>query len=74
MAETERHEGAITEPVEGQPLGPAGDSAETPPTPAAVTPHTDAAPERHEGAITEPVLSEPLGPGAVPDRGDATQT
>jgi hypothetical protein len=73
MAETERHEGAITEPVEGQPLGPAGDPIETPPTPTVEPPRTDAAPERHEGAITEPVLAEPLGPGSEPDRGPGTR-
>jgi len=62
MAETERHEGAITEPIEGQPLGPAGDSAAVPPV--ETPPPTDEAAERHEGAITEPREGEPLVPGA----------
>ena len=52
MAETERHEGAITEPIEGQPLQEPPERESLPPEPVSVRP--DEEPERHEGAITEP--------------------
>jgi len=50
--EPERHEGAITEPIEGQPLSESDEQAQPPPEPVA-TRATEAS-EPHEGAITEP--------------------
>ena len=74
MAETEseRHEGAITEPEEGQALRPSEGATDPPRAPAAGRSPTDAAAERHEGAITEPEEGAPLGPGAEPVRGPGT--
>ena len=57
--EPERHEGAITEPIEGQPLREPPERESLPPEPAASRPHEESEP--HEGAITEP------GEGAASD-------
>jgi hypothetical protein len=50
--EPERHEGAITEPIEGQPLAEADAQATPPPEPVASRATEESEP--HEGAITEP--------------------
>jgi hypothetical protein len=50
--EPERHEGAITEPIEGQPLSEAEEQAQPPPEPVASCATEESEP--HEGAITEP--------------------
>ena len=50
--EPERHEGAITEPIEGQPPSESNAQAHPPPEPVAA-PATEES-EPHEGAITEP--------------------
>jgi hypothetical protein len=50
--EPERHEGAITEPIEGQPLSESDAQAHPPPE-AVAAPATEES-EPHEGAITEP--------------------
>jgi bacillithiol system protein YtxJ len=47
-----RHEGAITEPIEGQPLTESDDRAHPPPEPVADRATEESEP--HEGAITEP--------------------
>jgi hypothetical protein len=60
--EPERHEGAITEPIEGQPLSEPSERESLPPEPASSRPHEES--ERHEGAITEP--EEAQGRGAAP--------
>lgn len=51
--EPERHEGAITEPIEGQPLTESDERATPPPDP--VSSRATEESEPHEGAITEPV-------------------
>ncbi len=50
--EPERHEGAITEPIEGQPLTESDEHAAPPPEPVATRATEESEP--HEGAITEP--------------------
>ena len=50
--EPERHEGAITEPIEGQPLTEPVERESLPPEPVSTRPHEESGP--HEGAITEP--------------------
>jgi hypothetical protein len=50
--EPERHEGAITEPIEGEPLSEAEAQAQPPPEPVASRATEESEP--HEGAITEP--------------------
>jgi hypothetical protein len=47
-----RHEGAITEPIEGQPLSESDELAHPPPEPVAARTSEESA--AHEGAITEP--------------------
>jgi len=55
----ERHEGAITEPLEGQPLlDPLASTGEPPEPVAPASPVGET--ESHEGAITEP--AEPPAP------------
>ena len=60
--EPERHEGAITEPVDGEPLREPTTAEGVPREPASSRPHEES--ERHEGAITEP--EEAQGRGAAP--------
>jgi hypothetical protein len=50
--EPERHEGAITEPIEGQPLSESTEHANPPPEPVSSRSMEESEP--HEGTITEP--------------------
>jgi hypothetical protein len=50
--EPERHEGAITEPIEGEPLSESDSQATPPPEPVASRATEES--ESHEGTITEP--------------------
>ena len=50
--EPERHEGAITEPIDGQPLSESTEHANPPPHP--ISSRSTDEPEPHEGTITEP--------------------
>jgi hypothetical protein len=59
--EPERHEGAITEPIEGQPLPASPERESQPSRPPSPRPLDES--ERHEGVITEPE-EDPL-PGGV---------
>jgi hypothetical protein len=56
--DSETHEGAITEPIEGVPLGepPAPEGGPRESTAAPMRPQEES--ERHEGAITEPEEQE----------------
>jgi hypothetical protein len=60
--EPERHEGAITEPLEGQPLSEADAQATSPPEPVASRATEES--ESHEGAITEPEEGQDGGKAA----------
>jgi hypothetical protein len=61
--EPKRHEGAITEPIEGQPLSESAAHATPPPDPVGSRATEESAP--HEGAITEPEEDQVTG-GAPP--------
>ena len=60
--EPERHEGAITEPIEGEPLSEAEEQAHPPPEPVASRATEESEP--HEGTITAPETDQEDGRAA----------